>query len=624
MTAVIWSGAGRNKIGGMEIHLHYLIANLVISPTYERLFFITKSAKQIIVREEKSCRVIFFAEFEHLGEYLKKIPIDMMFFNDGHWIEHFDELRKNFQQAIFVMRSGGNEFVKAPWRDMSLSLNERQRSWSNAINTNIDYIIANSIYTWQRMVNIGIAPEKILIVRGGVDLVLAEKNIARKNVLRDKFDCRYNTIRKFIFCIVARHVKFKGIAKILKIFKALKSNKWFLLILGTGEESPSLCQYCLDNFLEDNFAFVGEVSHEEALEYISLSDYLISSSVDTLRLSGDETYLHTETMGRSIIEAVSQKVPVIAFDAGGVGEWFENIPGIGVLLSRDLSEPENIFQCALDKKFGFSVTKDLTAYGWDYIINFFYTELFKQRREFIKTALCFDLEGSIVHNFLTYEQNIALLEEIFSWSSEDCTLIINSAGDFWEILERYPIIANNLEHITVIANGGEVIVKYGKRDILWQEYHHMQPAISDQEIEFVNQEIFHAGLKLIRKRIVNDLYVNFKVVGNVDTILQVVHRLNNSLSNATRQVIANAGNIKIISKIINKYSALAYLKNFQLKSQRIIGIGNDVLDEMFLAHCDKAFFVNPIRFAVDSVKIESLDDANLFLRQLRKEVFTPT
>ena len=618
------SGTGQTKIGGVEIHLHYLLSNILESPTYEKIFFVTKSKTQIIIREEKIDRVFFFADFEQFIKHLKKFSIDLLFFNDGHWIEYFDELRKIFQQAVFVMRSGGNEFVKAPWRDMSLALNERQLLWSKAINTNIDYLIANSIYTWQRMIQIGISPAKILIVRGGVDLIAAERNVANRNFLRNKFDERYNTVSKFVFCIAARHVQFKGILNVLKIFNDLKSNKWFLLILGTGDESAALCRYCLENFSEDNFAFVGEVPHEEALKYIALADCFINSSVDTLRLSGKEEYLHTETMGRSIIEAVSQKVPIIAFEAGAVREWFEEIPGIGVLLPQNSNEPENIFQCAIDKKFASSVTKNLTAYGWDYIVNFFYTELFKQRRKFFKTALCFDLEGSVVHNFLTYEQNVDMLEKIFSWISEDCALIINSAGDFWEILERYPIIAKNLERITVIANGGEVIVNYGRRDTLWQEYHHMQPVISEREIEIVTKEILHAGLTLLRKRVVNELYVNFKVVGTADKIHQVICRLNHSLSNATRQVVSNAGNIKLISKIINKGSALAYLKNFQLKSQRMIGIGNDVLDEIFLEHCDKTFVINPIKPAVNSVKIESFSDAKFFLRRLCAEVFAVT
>lgn len=431
---MILSGTGQSAIGGMEIHLHYLLSNIKNSSIFKKIFFVTKSATQIIVRDEKSSRVIFFADFEHFADYLKKFSVDMLFFNDGHWIEYFGELRKIFLPALFIMRSGGNEFMKAPWHDMHISLNERQILWSKIINANIDYIIANSIYTWQRMIKIGIAQAKILIVRGGVDLIETEENVANKNILRSNFDKLYNTAGNYIFCIAARHVQFKGIANVLKIFNELKSNKWFLLILGTGEESAALCRYCLENFSENNFAFVGAVPHEKALKYIALSDCFISSSVDTLRLSGREKYIHTETMGRSIIEAIAQKVPVIAFEAGGIREWFEEIPNIGVILSPNSNDQKTIFRRAFEQKLSSHATKDLVVYGWDYIINFFYTELFKQQSKFFKTALCFDLEGSVMHNFLTYEQNVAIFEEIFSWASEDCELIINSAGDFWEIV----------------------------------------------------------------------------------------------------------------------------------------------------------------------------------------------
>ena len=291
-----------------------------------------------------------------------------------------------------------------------------------------------------------------------------------------------------------------------------------------------------------------------------------------------------------------------------------------MLLSLNSNDQKIIFRRAFETKFSSSTTEDLTVYGWDYIIKFFYAELFKQRSKFFKTTLCFDLEGSVVHDFLTYEQNVAILEKIFSWVSENCALIINSAGDFWEIVERYPIIAKNLERITVIANGGEVIVKHGHRDILWQEYHHMQSAISNQEIELVLKEIQRNDLALIRSRIVNKLYVNFKVIGTSDKIYQVVQRLNNALLNTTRFVVANAGNIKLISRIINKGSALAYLKNFQLRSRRMIGIGNDVLDEIFFEHCDKVFVINSTKPCAESVKIESFSDAEFFLRRLYREV----
>lgn len=149
----------------------------------------------------------------------------------------------------------------------------------------------------------------------------------------------------------------------------------------------------------------------------------------------------------------------------------------------------------------------------------------------------------------------------------------------------------------------------------------MQSAISSQEIELVTEEIRRTDLTLIRIRIVNGLYVNFKVIGTSDKINQAVNHLNDSLSNATRLVVANAGNIKLISRIINKGSALAYLKNFQINSRRIIGIGNDVLDEIFFAHCDKVFIINSTKLGAESVKVETFSDAKFFLRRLYSEIY---
>ena len=148
----------------------------------------------------------------------------------------------------------------------------------------------------------------------------------------------------------------------------------------------------------------------------------------------------------------------------------------------------------------------------------------------------------------------------------------------------------------------------------------MQSAISNQEIELVIKEIQLTDLVLIRSRIVNKLYVNFKVIGTSDKIHQVVQRLNKCFAHTTRIVVANAGNIKLISRIINKGSALAYLKNFQLRSRRTIGIGNDVLDEIFFEHCDKVFVINSTKPCGESVKIESFSDVKFFLRRLYREV----
>lgn len=603
------------------MHLDGMLNTLARSSCYERIVLITKQENCIAMREVKNPRVCFFVGFAELAARLKLLQADVLFFNDGHYIEHFYELRTIFPNALFVMRSGGNEFVKAPWHDMSLPLSERQTLWSKAINDNADYVIANSAYTWQRMIQIGIARGKILIVRGGVDLIAAAENVADKTGLRREFDAIFGTSGRYIFCIAARHVEFKGIADVLKIFNALKrSRKWFLLIAGEGNESAALWRYCAENFREDSFAFIGAVNHEEIMKYIALSDCLLSCSVDTLRASGDAVYIHTETMGRSIIEAVCQRVPVIATPAGGVREWFEEISGAGVLLPDDRTARTSIIRRAFEDGLTCSVTKVSDIYGWGHIVNFFYGGLFAQRRTVFKSALCFDLEGSVVHSFLSAEENASLLEKIFSFASANCEIIINSAGDFYEIINRYPIIAENLARLTVIANGGEIIVNHGRHDILWREYHNMQPAIGLDEMEFVEEGIKQAGLSLVRRKIVDKLYVNFKVNGSAKEIARTALRLNKSLRNPVRRVVSNAGNIKLISPIINKGSALAYLKNFQLQCAWMVGVGNDILDELFLAHCDKSFVVNPVKPTAHAVTVKNFREAKIFVDRLQAEV----
>lgn len=604
----------------MEVHLAYMLKNLAVSSPDKKIFFITKS-NRITLRELKNPRVCFFADFLTLAKQLRNIQADVLFFNDGHWLEYFYALRKIFSNAVFMMRSGGNEFVKAPWHDMNLPWSARQNLWSKSINDNIDFVIANSAYTWQRMTQVGIERAKIFIVRGGIDLTAATKNISDKKSLRQEFDKIFGTSKRFIFCIVARHVKFKGIAELLNIFNKFKrSRKWFLLIAGEGTESAALWQYCNENFSEDSFAFVGAVEHEKIMKYIALSDCLLSGSVDTLLPTGNEMYLHTETMGRSIIEAVCQKVPVVATAAGGVHEWFDEIPDIGILLPDNTTQRTAIIRKVFEDGLTCSTTKPLDIYDWRYIINFFYTELFKQQRRFCRSALCFDLEGSVVYNFLSPKENVALLEKIFSLASADREIIINSAGDFYEIIKRYPIIAENLARLTVIANGGEFIMNHGRQDVLWLKYHNMQPAISFEEMTTVEHEIKRAGLSLIRKKIVDKLYVNFKVKGDSEKITQTALSLNGLLKNPTRQVVNNSGNIKLISQIINKGSALAYLRNFQLKCKRMVGVGNDVLDELFLAHCDKTFVVNSFAPTPNAVIVKNFQDAQNFIARLQAEV----
>ncbi len=604
----------------MEIHLRYMLKHLADSKHYENIILAEISGGLITISDTENHGSYSFTGFESFAVHLKNLRAEALFFNDGHWLEYFYSLREILPHSVFVMRSGGNEFMKAPYHDMTLPLNERRIFWSRAINHNIDFIIANSVYTWQRMIRIGISSAKIFIVRGGVDLSSAAMNMSDKN-LRVDFDKKFGTSGKYIFCIVARHVRFKGIMEILQIFSELESpQKWFLLIAGDGKESQALRKYCAENLPQESFTFLGAVKHEEVMKYISLSDCLISSSADTIFPSGNDFYLHTETMGRTIIEAVCHHVPVIATNAGAVHEWFDEIDGLGVLLPDDSQGRKDIIRRAFEDRLTCSADKDLFVYSWHNIVDTFYSELFRKKRRFINTVLCVDLDDTIVFPFLSSEENSLLLRKIISLASSKCEIIINSAGDFYDITSRYPVIADNLSRLIIISNAGRVIINHGQRDILWEEYYRMQNGISSQEIAQAEEKINMAGLVIIRRKIIDKLYVNFKVNGTEAKIRQAVSLINNGIKNPSRLAVSNSGNIKLISRIISKGSALAYLKNAELSCGRIIGAGNGVLDELFFTHCDKIFAVNSGKKIPEAISIKNLHEAENFVDRLCNEI----
>ena len=602
----------------MEIHLRYMLKHLADSKRYENIILAEIFGKLITITDTENHSSYTFTSFEIFAEHLRFLRAEVLFFNDGHCLEYLYALRKIFPHSVFIMRSGGNEFMKAPCHDMNLPLNQRQNLWSRAINCNIDFVIANSIYTWQRMISIGINSAKIFIVRGGVDLSSAARNMSDEN-LRAEFDKKFGTSGKYIFCIAARHVRFKGIMNILHIFSGLESpDKWFLLIAGDGTESQALHKYCDENLPHESFTFLGAVEHEDVMKYISLSDCLISSSRDTLLSSGNDFYLHTETMVRTIIEAVSHHVPVIATNAGAVHEWFDEIPGIGVLLPEDSCGQKEIIRRAFEGRLSCSSGKDLSVYSWKYIFDTLYSEMFRKNRRVVQTFLCVDLDDTITFPFLSHEENSELLEKIISLASGKCEVIINSAGDFHEILGRYPIIAENLGKITIISNAS--ITSHSRRDTLWQEYGRIQNGISSQEITQAEEIIHTAGLSVVSRKIISKLYVNFKVNGTESQIMQAESEINSSMKNPSRLAVSNPRNIKLISRIINKGSALAYLKNSELSCGRVIGAGNGVLDELFFTYCDKIFAINPSKQIPEAISVKNFREAEIFIDRLRDEI----
>lgn len=124
MRVTIFVGEKSVSIGGMQTHFNNVAG-----------YFLKNHQLDYIIYRFPFMEV-------YSGEQQKEVPIksldvflaaikesEVFFFNDGWWIEEWGDLRKQFPQKLFVFRTGGNEFVKAPYEDNSYPLVTRQSIW---------------------------------------------------------------------------------------------------------------------------------------------------------------------------------------------------------------------------------------------------------------------------------------------------------------------------------------------------------------------------------------------------------------------------------------------------------------------------------------------------------------
>lgn len=574
-------GSEENAIGGMETHAKYFIGFFQNCGLLKCVVF-RNQIRNCITNERYA-----YEASDELFQILEFFGVKIMFFNDGHWVEKFDEIRHRYPNLIMIMRSGGNEFMKASVMDMSLPISNRRKIWADSINQ-IDYIISNSAYSTHRMLNIGIKKEKIVLARGGVDIRKCMKYSENKEQLRRELSIRYQVDQISCFIgIVSRFEKFKGIEQTIEVLSNHQDINWHLFLAGIGAEEKYIREKlnsCLDS---SKYTVLGKLDNRQSLKLISSLDFLLNMSLEYVRESGSDTYIHTETMGRSMIEAICCKTPIIASHVGGIAELFHEQPSIGYML-EDFEQ----FNNRIGKIFTQKVTvqgKNIEKYDWSYLFENVYMNLMNiQTKKAHKINLVIDLEGSIIHDFLNDEINKKNFEQILRLSDR-CNVIINTAGELTGIFEHYPYVADYLERIIIIANCGRKVLIYGERFHFWEKYYESLYGPSEKMVNGIKEFIERKGYKVTKISEVDKLYINFKACNICEeTILE----LNDLLRDTAFHVCKNDNNIKLISEEIEKGNTLRFICSHILKTERSFGVGNGVLDMFFLNLCEKAYYIN--------------------------------
>ena len=175
-----------------------------------------------------------------------------------------------------------------------------------------DYIIANSNFTKDLGIKIGINSSKIRIIFPGIHKPQNIENISK--IKAEKiFGESYPKI-----ITVARLEKRKGHDKILMLIKNLKSKfpKIKYLSIGSGEEENNLSKLAKELDIENSVVFLKNINHDLKIALIAESNlYLMPSRIEKNSVEG---------FGISFVEAASYGVPSIGGKDGGTSDAILN------------------------------------------------------------------------------------------------------------------------------------------------------------------------------------------------------------------------------------------------------------------------------------------------------------
>lgn len=309
-------------IGGMEMHAQYFIDYFSNHLQFPISAIITKDITQrdcLISRGITS--LIAISALPSLFD-----PA-IVFFNSGRWIEELSQLRKLFPRAKFIYRTGGNEISKAPLTNYNIADHSlRQNYWVQQLNNSINLLITNSAYTETRLRKLGL---NCLFERcvGGVNTSVLK--------LTDNLTNRNYPI---IFC-AARFVQYKNHSLMLSVIRALalKGYKFKLKLAGDG----SLLKQAKEQVSKENLSsfvkFLGVLDNIEACKEIAKANIYMQFSKDEIIQVLGGSYIHSEGMGRSILEAITAGTYIIAGKSGALSEIIT--PNLGLLLDlNDLNK----------------------------------------------------------------------------------------------------------------------------------------------------------------------------------------------------------------------------------------------------------------------------------------------
>jgi len=159
-------------------------------------------------------------------------------------------------------------------------------------------VVAVSRALKDKLVTLGVPPERIEVLRNGVDLDFFKP--AERESVRRQLGLRRKTLLS-----VGNLLAFKGHGVVIEALSRLPG--WDLVILGDGPDRGAFETLARRWGLGERVRFAGSVSQERLREYYAAADALVLAS-------------SREGWPNVLLEAMACGTPVIATDIGGVSE----------------------------------------------------------------------------------------------------------------------------------------------------------------------------------------------------------------------------------------------------------------------------------------------------------------
>jgi glycosyltransferase involved in cell wall biosynthesis len=336
-------------IGGVEVHAGAFIAHFEKHERFPLCGIVTKSTdgRDVLLRGRDP---VGLDEMRLLQDLRPRI----VFFNSGRWIEDLPRLRHAFADALFVYRTGGNEILKAPLQGLVIPNHAaRQAWWVRTLNDTVDLLITNSAYTERRLAAIGLATERFARCVGGVDASRLQRPRAHPSPRTSMFTA-------------ARFVPYKGHSLLVTVIHHLVSRGRDLGVRMAGdgpllgEIRDQIARLSLSHCVD----LIGARSNEDVCDEIRSADFYIQLSQDYPTLVPGGSYIHSEGMGRALLEACSAGTYIIATNAGAIREVVTATRGL-LIETSDASSVADAIDCLLRHPPPRPLSTD--EYDWDHV-----------------------------------------------------------------------------------------------------------------------------------------------------------------------------------------------------------------------------------------------------------------